>query len=135
MMEERDPGTAGMFVPSYVDGKLRDLASLTCVDIRLEDVADTLAKINRYCGRTPYPYSVAQHAVLVAELTRLLDGYETGVEYNALHHDDTEAFMGDIIYPVKRLVPDLRWLEEDYIWPRLYRPSLVSVKTRMSRPW
>jgi 5'-deoxynucleotidase YfbR-like HD superfamily hydrolase len=101
-----------MIAPSYLNGQLMDLTDLRPEDVDVKDIADTLAKINRFNGRTLYPYSVAQHAVLVSTLimkeythvfpekTLLYLGYE------ALHHDDTEAYTGDIIKSVK---PNLVW--------------------------
>lgn len=57
------------------------------------------------------PYSVAQHAVLVAETVARLGG--TPLQQLAgLHHDDTEAVLGDLPSPVKSLCPDFRTLEK-----------------------
>jgi hypothetical protein len=62
----------------------------------LEDLAHHLACINRFVGATREPISVAQHAVYVS---RLCDG--TGYEMHALHHDDAEAYLGDVSKWVK----------------------------------
>ena len=86
-------------VPSFVGNELVDVFWLRPEQVRVEDVAETLSKINRFNGRTPYPYSVAQHAVLTSHLTAPVWAFE------ALHHDDTEAYLGDVIGPVKRLLP------------------------------
>lgn len=66
-------------------------------DIDERDVAHHLACINRFNGATLRPVTVAQHAVYVS---RLLDG--TGLEWQALHHDDGEAYVGDVT----------KWLKE-----------------------
>lgn len=66
-------------------------------DIDERDVAHHLALINRFNGATSRPITVAQHAVYVS---RLLDG--TGYEWQALHHDDGEAYVGDVT----------KWLKE-----------------------
>lgn len=58
-------------------------------------VAGVLAKLNRFAGHTKRPYSVAQHALLCSYLA------QPGFEFEALHHDDEEAFGGDIISPMK----------------------------------
>lgn len=65
--------------------RVRDL---TPAHVRVEDVADTLAKICRFGGRVEYPYTVAQHAVLCSYLAEPASAFE------ALHHDDVEAFTG-----------------------------------------
>lgn len=57
-------------------------------------LGDTLAKINRYAGRTAEPWSVAAHSVLVSRLCPHKEEQAWG-----LLHDAHEAFIGDIISP------------------------------------
>lgn len=100
-----------MTLPSSIpqgleDGRIQDLLHLQPEDMRIEDIASRLAKINRYAGATRFPYSVATHSVLVSHLAR--DWSMSG-----LLHDIPEAFaIGDMITPIKRLMPDFRALEE-----------------------
>lgn len=57
-------------------------------------LGSSLAKINRFAGRTSHPYSVAAHSVLVSRLC------PQGMEQTwALLHDAHEAFLGDITAP------------------------------------
>lgn len=67
--------------------------------IDLEDIAHALAHLCRWTGHTVYHYSVAQHAVQVA-----LAVQQMAPDYAllALHHDDAEAYLGDIARPWKR---------------------------------
>ncbi len=65
-------------------------------DVRLLDIAEALSKINRFCGNTIFPYSVAQHSVCVSGM---LDG--TGLELEGLLHDAVEAYTGDLTSPCK----------------------------------
>jgi hypothetical protein len=75
-------------------------------DILLEDVAGTLARICRFGGMISRHYSVAQHSVLVSRLCRL-ENAKIG-----LLHDAAEAYLGDVISPLKRLLgPTYRHLE------------------------
>jgi len=60
-------------------------------DVDEKDIAHHLALINRFNGATERPISVAQHVVYVS---RLLEG--TGFEWIGLHHDDAEAYVGDV---------------------------------------
>lgn len=60
-------------------------------DVCVEDVAHQLSLINRFNGCTKRPITVAQHVVYVS---RLLEG--TGLEWQGLHHDDGEAYCGDV---------------------------------------
>jgi 5'-deoxynucleotidase YfbR-like HD superfamily hydrolase len=66
-------------------------------DVRLRDIAHHLSIINRFNGATKRPIPVAQHAVYVS---RLLDG--TGFEWDGLHHDDGEAYVGDMTKWLKK---------------------------------
>jgi hypothetical protein len=64
-------------------------------------VADALAKINRFCGHTDLPYSVAQHSVHVAAMV------PERLRRHALLHDAHEAVLGDIPAPVKAALSQL----------------------------
>lgn len=82
-------------------------------------IARTLSYEHRYGGNYG-PYSVAQHAVLVArvaeDLAWDLDAPEEDISrlaLAALHHDDTEAVTGDLPKPVKNACRDFRELEAD----------------------
>lgn len=84
-------------------GRLVPLGAPQAGDIALRDVAHHLATINRFAGAPEFPLSVAQHAVLVSvivhEKTR-----DPLAALHALHHDDHEAYTGDIIGPMLRLM-------------------------------
>ena len=75
-----------------------DLAQLRPQDMTAEIIGSTLAKINRFNGRTPQPWSVASHSVLVSYLVRL------ELVPWALLHDAHEAFLGDITFPAVELL-------------------------------
>lgn len=72
-------------------------------DITLYDVAHKLAQTNRFGGSTSHPYNVAQHAVFVSERLRRR-GSSRRVQLLGLHHDDPEAFLGDIPRPWKAML-------------------------------
>jgi hypothetical protein len=78
-------------------------------DFDTEDVARTLAYINRYAGQYG-TYSVAQHAVLVSKCLRAF-GHSARVQLAGLHHDDAEVVTSDVPSPVKRICPDVQALE------------------------
>lgn len=65
--------------------------------VRIEDIAFGLARINRFNGQTEY--SVAQHCVAVCDRISV----ESWKKY-ALLHDAAEAYLGDIIRPVKNRI-------------------------------
>lgn len=65
-------------------------------DMDVEVIAHALSNMCRYNGHTKYFYSVAQHSVLVSYLCDVSDAQW------GLHHDDSEAYFGDIVNPIKR---------------------------------
>lgn len=68
----------------------------------LEDIARALANICRFNGHVDF-YSVAEHAVRVSKILEE-NGYDKMTQLIGLHHDDTEAYLGDIPSPQKKLM-------------------------------
>lgn len=101
---------AGPTHMELASGAYLDLAAPEPV-MTLADVAQGLANCCRYAGQTRTFYSVAEHAVHVAcRLTEL--GAEAPVALAGLHHDDAEAFTGDITRPLKLAMPAFRPIED-----------------------
>lgn len=72
-------------------------------DINILDIAHALANVCRYGGHCQRFYSVAEHAVFVSKrLERQREPRH--VCYAGLHHDDSEAYLGDIPRPMKPLL-------------------------------
>lgn len=72
-------------------------------DVSLQDIARGLSNICRFGGQAPRFYSVAQHAVRCADLA-CRAGLDSRAALFALHHDDAEAYLGDVVRPLKRAV-------------------------------
>ena len=90
-----------------LSGRRLDLLDPTPVDIEIEDIAHGLAFVARWNGQTmgDWPYSVAQHSLLVEQLyTRLTPGRPARWGLAALLHDAPEYVIGDMISPVKAAV-------------------------------
>ena len=77
-------------------------------EVYLEDVAHSLANICRFGGHTKAFYSVAQHAILVSGICERLVPECPAIWYYGLHHDDAEAYTGDVITQIKYLCPAVR---------------------------
>ncbi|MCA0205863.1 MAG: HD family hydrolase [Proteobacteria bacterium] len=90
-----------------LSGRRLDLLDPTPLDIELEDIAHGLAFVARWNGQTTgdWPYSVAEHSLLVETLvTRLDPGFPPRWRLAALLHDAPEYVIGDMISPVKAAV-------------------------------
>ncbi|MFN4100348.1 MAG: hypothetical protein ACK4GT_11275 [Pararhodobacter sp.] len=90
-----------------LSGRRLDLLDPTPVDIELEDIAHGLAFVARWNGQTTgdWPYSVAEHSLLVESLVDRLDpGFPVRWRLAALLHDAPEYVIGDMISPVKAAV-------------------------------
>lgn len=86
-------------------GRLLDLANPSEHDIDITDIAQGLAQTCRFAGQCSRFYSVAEHSVLVSIAT-------PHAQLAALFHDATEAFIGDMSKPLKRLMPQYSAVEE-----------------------
>jgi 5'-deoxynucleotidase YfbR-like HD superfamily hydrolase len=74
--------------------------------VDIEDIAHGLAYQCRFNGQTREFYSVAQHSLVVAELVA------PHQRMAALLHDAAEAYLGDMVKPLKVLLPEFAALEE-----------------------
>lgn len=97
-----------MSIPFWVaGGRTVDLLDIQPEDVTAEALADALAKLNRFSGRSPEPWPVATHSVLVERLCR------PDLGPWALLHDAHETILGDMTTPAVELiahagqVPDL----------------------------
>ena len=75
--------------------------------INLEEIAHALSNTCRFNGHCRYFYSVAQHAVDVAQYIRRSLNGDSAVQLWGLHHDDAEAYLGDMVRPLKYL-PEMK---------------------------
>jgi len=78
-------------------------------DIDINDIAWALSRICRYGGHTCIHYSVATHCIAVS--------YLVPEEYAlwALLHDASEAYVGDMVRPLKHMMPEYMAVEEKVV--------------------
>jgi uncharacterized protein len=60
------------------------------------DIAHGLSKNVRFNGQICEDYMIAEHSLLMSYLNK-------GEEFHALNHDDAEAYIGDMVRPLKYL--------------------------------
>lgn len=90
-------------------------------EIFIEDIAAALSKLCRYGGHCLRFYSVAEHCVLMARVAL------PELKLAALMHDASEAYLSDVIRPIKRHMTQYGAIEEtlekviarrfDLTWP------------------
>lgn len=74
-------------------------------DVAIEDIAHGLAYQCRFNGQTSAFYSVAQHSLMVMRLV------PAEHRFAALLHDAAEAYLGDMVKPLKNLFPEFSVIE------------------------
>ena len=89
--------------------------------IDFRDVAHALAHICRFGGHPNWHYSVAEHCFYVA-MTLEVWGEPPEVQRIGLLHDATEAYLGDVVGPLKAHLPEYRAIE-DRFWRRAIAPA------------
>jgi hypothetical protein len=123
--EPEEISTTSEASPGYVatvSGRMFNVCDIDEGEIEITEIAHALSQINRFCGHTKFPYSVAQHSVNCAiECEERFPG-RPELALACLMHDAAEAYCGDVIRPVKRLIRELYAPIErriqDAIWRR-----------------
>jgi len=113
-----------------LSGRRLNLIEPSPLDIEITDIALGLARNTRWNGQTTgdHAWSVAQHSVLVVEITRrlLAPRRDTVLELAALLHDASEYVTHDLITPLKAVVGDVLREVEDRL--------MVAVHLRFGLP-
>lgn len=107
-------------------GKRFQLENPDPLTVSIADITEALAKQARYNGHLPVFYSVAQHAVIVSELL------PHRLAIYGLLHDAHEAYLGDIVSPVKALI---NRRAGHNIWDRIVEPIDSAIFSALRLPW
>lgn len=110
----RDPNTSCI---RTVSGKLFYPFKPSPKDVDLRDIAHGLSHICRFTGQCLIFWSVAQHAMLAADLALALSHSDPRIAqllktYAVLHHDDPEAYITDLSQPIKIHMDNYRAMED-----------------------
>lgn len=84
-----------------VSGKPFDVMCPSSEMVDLDDIIHSLSLICRYNGHVPHFYSVAEHSVRASWYV-LAHGGSQEEQLAALMHDAAEAYVGDMVRPIKR---------------------------------
>lgn len=91
-----------------------DLKNIKPEHININDIAHALSNICRFSGHSRVYYSVSEHSIRVAEY---LKNHEQPIDVQrwGLLHDATEAYLGDVITPLKGLLPTYKYYENEFM--------------------
>ncbi len=118
-----------MQIPCRMPYGMIDLARLSPDCFTAERIADCLSKVNRYNGRTPKPWPVASHSVLVSMLCPL-----ELKAWGALH-DAHEAIIGDIVTPVVQLIERNVGMAEERLVSVAINVTKLSIDEQIANAW
>ena len=88
-----------------------DLLNPTADMIDIMDIAKGLAYKAHFAGQTPFYFSIAQHSTLVHDLMRD-EIKDNKMLLLGLLHDASEAYIGDMVKPLKNHLPFFRETED-----------------------
>ena len=101
-------------------------------DAHIFDVFRALPNINRFNGQTLRPYSVASHSLMCEKMAYEAFGFNSPhLRIAVLLHDAAEAYLGDIVRPIKTLFVDFAALEKIIMKQYLVTAFWVNLSTGM----
>lgn len=122
--------------PGYVatsSGRLFDVVHPTPQQVNIREIAHALSQANRFGGHTRWPYSVAQHLVYCAgECERRYVG-RPDLAFACLLHDGAEAYVCDVIRPVKRLISSVYRPIEERVQAAVWRAFGAEIDAETER--
>ena len=102
-------------------------------EIYLEDIAHALSLICRGNGHIKYFYSVAQHSLNCAKEAQSR-GYSKHVVLSCLFHDASEAYMSDLITPIKKQMKEYQIIE-DQLLETIFQAFHIKLKNDEKTIW
>jgi 5'-deoxynucleotidase YfbR-like HD superfamily hydrolase len=84
------------------DGSKIDLINPVEEMISIQTIAHGLSRVSRFGAQSPQDYSVAEHSLGMVQMA-MFDGIsDRDVLFALLMHDASEAYLGDIVSPLKK---------------------------------
>lgn len=123
-----------MSVMNAYSGRQFDPMKMTTDDVILEDIAHALSLMCRGCGQIKYFYTVAQHSLNCAreaEARKL----SKKLVLACLLHDASEAYISDIIRPVKSHLSNYLEIEGMIMGTILKKYGLDNLSDEENKAW
>jgi 5'-deoxynucleotidase YfbR-like HD superfamily hydrolase len=120
-MNEQTNTSMGM-----ISGNLVDVFEFKSSDVLAWDIAWSLSLQNRYLGHTPMAWDVLSHTALCYSIA-MVEHHRDGKTMNPydqlgiLLHDAAEAYMGDMIRPLKSYFVEFTTIEDKVLKVILHR--------------
>jgi len=105
-------------------GKKLNLLDPQPEQICIRDIARGLSYNSHFGGQTPKFFSIAQHCLLVCELMEPNLGNNPNLMMLGLLHDASEAYLGDMLKPLKVMLPEFQKIENHMMSVILKKYSL-----------
>lgn len=109
-----------------VHGSIINFSCIKASEIYKEDIVHRLSNIVRFNGGTNVPYTVMHHTMALYKLIKYKHPKNYTAQLYALMHDTTEAFMGDMVSPLKSLFPEFSRLEDELL-EEIYRQLMIDM--------
>ena len=100
----------GDWMETYTGKRIYPLDPRT-EDICIEDIAHGLSNICRYNGHSKFFFSVAHHSLNCCAYAKRV-GLSKRMQYLCLLHDAAEAYVGDVVRPLKPYIPLFEEMEK-----------------------
>ncbi len=101
------------YLKTYMGNKV-DPLEVAAEDITLEDIAHALSLMCRGNGQVVHFYSVGQHCINCAKEAKAR-GWNERLQLGCLLHDAAEAYMSDLITPIKVHMPQYYEIEDRFL--------------------
>lgn len=115
-------------------GRKIDPLHMTTDDICLVDIAHALSLLCRGGGHLKYFYSVGQHCINCAKEAQAR-GYAKRTALSCLLHDASEAYLSDVIRPVKAQLSNYLSIESSIMAVIFEVYGLMDLTEEESRIW
>ena len=123
-----------MSVMNTFSGKKFDPMHMNSEDVSLEDLAHALSLLCRGGGHLKYFYSIGQHSINCMKEARAR-GWSKRVQLACLLHDASEAYIADIIRPVKAHLSNYLEIESSIMNVIFERFGLADLSEEENAMW